>query len=118
MSEPRMSDEMFETLAARTLSSPHGSILVAEARRARSNEILPPITLSKTVPKCYELAVLFLENYDVMPNWTLRDIAGRLTERIHKGIEDDLNDLKAAGKIRETVRPPSAPGLERKEQKR
>ena len=124
MSEPRISDEMFETLAAHALSSPHGSILVAEARRARSNEILPPITLSKTVPKCYELAVFFLENYDVMPNWTLRDIADRLAERIHEGIEDDLSDLVAGGKIREILvgragpALPAPPGIERKEQGR
>jgi hypothetical protein len=81
-------------------------------------------TLSKTVPKCYELAVLFLDDYEVVPPAFHREVADRLAERIHKGIEDDLDDLEAAGKIREILVGragpvmPAPPGIERKEQKR
>ena len=68
--------------------------------------------------KSYELAAFFLEDYEVMPPALHREVADRLAQRIQQGIEDDLSDLEAAGKIRENVRALSPPGIERKEQKR
>jgi hypothetical protein len=68
--------------------------------------------------KCYELAASFLEDYDVMSPANLRVAANRIAQRVQQGIEDDLSDLVAEGKIRERIHVPSAPGIERKEQGR
>ena len=65
-----------------------------------------------------KLAEHFLEDYDVTPPENHKVVADRLAERIQRGIEDDLFDLEASGKIRKNVRAPSPHGIERKEQKR
>ena len=67
--------------------------------------------------KCYELAEQFLRDYDVISPATNALVADRIAQRIQQGIEDDLSDLNAAGKIREKTRAPASPGIERKEQK-
>jgi hypothetical protein len=56
--------------------------------------------MSSYDPACLGLADYFLRDYDVTPPENYHAIADRLTERIHKGIEDDLSDLEAEGKIK------------------
>jgi mannose/cellobiose epimerase-like protein (N-acyl-D-glucosamine 2-epimerase family) len=46
-----------------------------------------------------KLAEHFLEDYDVTPPENYKVVADRLAERIQRGIEDDLDDLMAEGKI-------------------
>ena len=65
-----------------------------------------------------DLAESFLRDYDVTPPENYHAVADRIAQRIQQGIEDDLEDLEAEGKIRDKVRPLSAPGIERNEQKR
>jgi hypothetical protein len=68
--------------------------------------------------KCHELAVRFLLDYDVISPATNASVTDHIAARIQRGIEDDLDDLNAEGKIRVNVRAMSPPGIERKEQKR
>jgi hypothetical protein len=64
------------------------------------------------------LAEHFLYDYDVIPPGDHRAVVDRIAQRIQTGIEDDLSDLYASGKIRERVRTPALHGIERPEQRR